>query len=246
MSESFNPQDYLTQISGKDYLEVKWRLFWFRTENPDGVIETELKRDDGKSALFAARVSKSAAPDAGSATGWGSETEDDFHDYVEKAETKAVGRALAALGYGTQYAYDLEEVTPEQAKSGRVPRIVDAPVRLPTPARVQSSVGQGQAPAQGFDRPTDKMLKYLKRLGAVGEFGGSGEPDWREWSKYTGIRDDDLTGPEVKRAIEFFLDREKNGLTGTGDLPPFLEVIGRRAANDDENGVRPLQDEMPF
>ena len=38
--------------------------------------------------------------------GVGSETAADFHDYIEKAYTKAYGRALAALGYGTQFAPD--------------------------------------------------------------------------------------------------------------------------------------------
>ena len=41
-----------------------------------------------------------------------------FPDYVEKAETGAIGRALAALGYGTQFAPELNEQH----------RIVDSPV----------------------------------------------------------------------------------------------------------------------
>lgn len=42
-------------------------------------------------------------------TGYGSETLSDFRDYFEKAETKAIGRALAALGYGTLFALELDE-----------------------------------------------------------------------------------------------------------------------------------------
>jgi hypothetical protein len=80
---TFDPSRYLTQISGRDYLEVKWRLLWLRTLHPDAVIETELVRDDGATALFRARVS---IPGGGSATGWGSESYQDFGDYVEKAE----------------------------------------------------------------------------------------------------------------------------------------------------------------
>ena len=39
---AFEPKNYLTRISGADYLEVKWRLVWFRNENPNGRIQTEL------------------------------------------------------------------------------------------------------------------------------------------------------------------------------------------------------------
>src|SRR3989442_13876402 len=55
-------------------------------------------------AVFRAQVT---VPNRGSATGYGSETERDFPaGWVEKAETKAIGRALGALGFGTQFALD--------------------------------------------------------------------------------------------------------------------------------------------
>jgi hypothetical protein len=37
----FNPSKHLTKIQGRDYLEVKWRLVWFRQDHPDWSIETE-------------------------------------------------------------------------------------------------------------------------------------------------------------------------------------------------------------
>ena len=52
------------------------------------------------------------------ATGTKSEKAVSFPDFIEKAETGAIGRALAALGYGTQFAPELNEEH----------RIVDAPV----------------------------------------------------------------------------------------------------------------------
>ncbi len=55
----------------------------------------------------------------GMATATGSETKKDFEDFLEKAETKAVGRALAMLGYGTQF-------TGEELCEGN--RIVDSPI----------------------------------------------------------------------------------------------------------------------
>src|SRR3990167_10078732 len=102
----FDPSAHLTDIQGKDYLEVKWRLAWLRSEQPNAFLETALvDREDGF-ALFKATVT---LPDGGSATGYGAETVSDFGDFIEKAETKAIGRALAALGFGTQFCEDFDE-----------------------------------------------------------------------------------------------------------------------------------------
>jgi len=133
MSEKqFEPSKYLTRVQGKDYLEVKWRLLWLRTEHLDAVIETELVShiQNPPMAIFRARVS---IPNGGSATGWGQEEAADFRDYLEKAETKALGRALAALGFGTQFTEDFEF-----ANSNGEPRVVDSPVERPT-ARARAS-----------------------------------------------------------------------------------------------------------
>jgi hypothetical protein len=117
---SFNPNDHLSKIKTKqgiqDYLAVQWRLVWLREQAPDATIETELLQLDldRQVAVFKAVVTHGSAI----ATGHGSENAKDFGDYIEKAETKAIGRALAALGFGTQFAPELEEGN----------RIVDSPV----------------------------------------------------------------------------------------------------------------------
>lgn len=103
--KGFRASRYLMKLDGKDYLEVKWRILWLRTEHPDAVIITELEKHEGGMALFKAKIT---LPDGGEATGWGSETVSDFGDYIEKAETKALGRACAALGYGTQFCDDFD------------------------------------------------------------------------------------------------------------------------------------------
>ena len=46
-------------------------------------------------------------------------------DYIEAAETKAIGRALAALGYGTQFCSDFDFSS--NARPGKA-QVVDAPV----------------------------------------------------------------------------------------------------------------------
>jgi hypothetical protein len=124
---TFEPGRYLIKINGADYLEVKWRIAWLRAEHPDAVVETELVDASDSHAVFRAKVS---LPTGGVATGWGSEGFDDFTDFLEKAETKALGRALAALGYGTQFCPDFESTVGE---------VVDAPVRLPSYNRKQRS-----------------------------------------------------------------------------------------------------------
>jgi transposase-like protein len=124
---AFKAEDYLIDLRGKKYLEVKWRLVWFREEHQDYTIQTELVNFDPENhhAIFKATISNNEQRPLSS--GYGSESARDFRDYIEKAETKAVGRALAMLGYGTQFAPEMEEGE----------RIVDAPI---SPKRQTSSV----------------------------------------------------------------------------------------------------------
>jgi hypothetical protein len=163
--KAFEASKYLTNLNGRDYLEVKWRLLWLRTEHPDAVIETELVKHGGGLALFRARV---AIPGAGIATGWGSETADDFGDYIEKAETKALGRALAALGYGTQFCEDFDFSAESGKRSRRASassaqrrpahsdaerphdraRVVDSPVSAPEGLKVIRDGVPGATPSQ--------------------------------------------------------------------------------------------------
>ncbi len=103
--KGFEPAKHLTTVSGRDYLEVKWRLVWLRAEQPLASIETELHSLADGTAIFRARV---RTPEGAEASGWGSESAADFPDFIEKAETKALGRALAALGYGVQFCEDFD------------------------------------------------------------------------------------------------------------------------------------------
>ena len=132
----FDPTPYLRQLRGRaggaDYLDVKWRLLWLRKEHPDAEIVTELVRHDPQMAIFKATVT---VPTGGKATGYGSETASDFPDFIEKAETKAIGRALNALGYGVQFGdfQQPEEVVPERGPElpGRQAAPAARPVALP-------------------------------------------------------------------------------------------------------------------
>lgn len=134
----FDPANHLMKVSGADYLAVKWRLVWLRNDHPNAVIETEMIEHTDTSAIFKATVDipLEGGTGGGSATGWGSETKGDFKDFLEKAETKALGRALGALGYGTQFSKDYEF----GADNGRV---VDSPVK-PQQRRHEEPQRRGQ------------------------------------------------------------------------------------------------------
>lgn len=111
----------LTNLKGKDYLMVAYRLQWLTEETPNYVIDTQVETKDAESVTVKAVVTilKEDGRVAKSASARKSESKRDFPDFLEKAETGAVGRALAMLGFGTQHAVaDLDEGT----------RIVDSPL----------------------------------------------------------------------------------------------------------------------
>ena len=119
----FDVNSHLMDLKGKAYLQVMWRLVWFREEHPDWNIDTKLEHFDPTTqhAIFSAKIYDNNG--AQKSAGYGSESVKDFRDYIEKAETKAIGRALAMLGYGTQFAPELDEGE----------RIVDSPVTTKAP-----------------------------------------------------------------------------------------------------------------
>lgn len=102
MSGRFDPRPYLRRLdNGELYLDVKWRLHWLRSEHPGAAIETELISAGDDAVVCKARV---ALPEGGSATGHASVSRSGDGSHIERAETRAIGRALAALGYGTEFA----------------------------------------------------------------------------------------------------------------------------------------------
>lgn len=111
----------LMNLKGKDYLQVAHRLIWFREEEPQSGIETKPLMLDDEKAVFQATITRD-----GKIVAMATKREDkrSFADFTEKAETGAIGRALALLGYGTQFTLpDLDEGE----------RLADAPVERPVP-----------------------------------------------------------------------------------------------------------------
>jgi len=191
--KAFNPSSHIIQISTsqgkKDYLPVQYRLVWFRAECPEGTITTELldlsrseecetevsvwnderrkyekivKRARGV-AVFRATVTDGKG---GSATGTKTENAASFADYLEKAETGSIGRALAALGYGTQF-------TGDELDEGN-DRITDAPVSRSAPQ-------QERQPAKPLEGNITTQQKDAI-LSMYGKLGKKETPDLSNWS----------------------------------------------------------------
>ena len=120
---NFDPHKYLIKVTGKDYLEVKFRLHWFRLEHAAWDIRTELVHLDLEKGIALVRADIFDEKGNHKSSGLNMESKKTFEEYVMKAETGAIGRALAALGYGTLQTFDLEE----GIEKGR---IADAPVKL--------------------------------------------------------------------------------------------------------------------
>jgi hypothetical protein len=120
---TFDPQAHLIQLPRRvkdpqtgqwsvrqdEYLEVKWRLCWFREQYPHGTIDTQFLRLDWEQGIAICQCTVSDG-EGGKSTATGTETRKSFEDFVEKSETRSVGRALALLGFGTQFVgEDLSE-----------------------------------------------------------------------------------------------------------------------------------------
>src|SRR5687768_11213454 len=90
-----------------DYLPVAARIAWFRREHPRWSIITEVEQLADKAVVMKATIKDMFGTVI--ATARKKETEIGFPDYIEKAETGAIGRALAMCGYGTLQAPEFDE-----------------------------------------------------------------------------------------------------------------------------------------
>lgn len=111
----------LMDLRGKPYLQVAHRLVWLNDDHVRFNIETTFPKIDDDQTICQARVMicSEIGEVLRQATATKRETKKDFSDHTEKAETGAIGRALAMLGFGTQFTtQDLDEGD----------RLADAPI----------------------------------------------------------------------------------------------------------------------
>jgi hypothetical protein len=158
---SFNPKDHFMLLKGKQYLPVAPRIAWFREEHPNWTINTDMS--PAMSGTDYVTFKATIADEQGNriATAHKTEHEKHFPDYREKAETGAIGRALAMCGYGTLFAQELEEpVTPDGDM-----RIVDTPQEprknAPTTAK---SAQPAPKSAEPIVSPAEAMFAEMERI----------------------------------------------------------------------------------
>lgn len=139
----------LLNLRGKDYLEVKYRILWFREEKPDWGIETSMHHGD-KFTIATAIIKN----EQGRIIAMSHKREDEkgFPDYMEKAETGAIGRALALIGYGTQFATEIEEGE----------RIVDSPIER-KPASKKEDIDKISTPFDDVPPPEGTLAKTIEK-----------------------------------------------------------------------------------
>lgn len=169
----------LLNLRGKDYLQVAHRVQWFREEHPDWTIITSIEEKGMDFAVMRAEIQN----ESGRLIAMAHKKEDKqgFADYLEKAETGAVGRALALCGYGTQFTNDLDEG--ERLADSPIERSVieenSKPYQPPKPAKiVEAMVNQMQSkPAPIEDKDpwnviTEKQIKFLSVTASKNNKGG--------------------------------------------------------------------------
>jgi hypothetical protein len=209
----------LLDLRGKDYLQVAHRLVWFREEHPTWSIETEPLAIQSDYAIFVARVKDENGRLI--STGTKHETKHGFFDFIEKAETGAIGRALALCGYGTQFAPELDEEE----------RIVDAPLQRPagsslgTPSPVRAAEPAARA-GNGLADPdfrsygpkaTPRQVQYVNNL-AVKKLGAHAGDNVDILTRLA-----DKFGHDLRSMADLSKSRARmiiDTLQGMPDLPP--------------------------
>jgi hypothetical protein len=93
---------------GREYLGVPGRVYLFRRDHPDWGILTEPLTIDREKGFACFRATITDAEGRTVSTATGSEDVKGFPEWIEKAETKALGRALVFAGYGTEWAPETE------------------------------------------------------------------------------------------------------------------------------------------
>lgn len=156
---AFNPNEHMTDLSRDPrkprlYLETKWRQVWFREDHPTGKIVTELLQVEPFPLFKASIIDKGGEL---LATGHGSAIDKGGAVWsgraIEKAETAAIGRALANAGYGTQFTDDDDDgyladapVEPKANGNGKkAPIPFDSiTAELPKPSGTQWTAAEAQ------------------------------------------------------------------------------------------------------
>jgi hypothetical protein len=133
------------------YAPVADRITLFYKAYPNGRIITCLVRRTQHEVLFRAEVYRDSEAPQPAATGWAAEREGDgdvnLVACLENAETSAIGRALANLGFTASARRPSQEEMDKAARER---------ARRPLPSRPQS---QARAPQRSVARPESSSLQ---------------------------------------------------------------------------------------
>jgi hypothetical protein len=219
----------LLDLKGKAYLQVAHRLVWFREDHPDWSIKTELKYDNTSAVSRAEIINEKGIVVA---TAHKKETAEGFYDFIEKAETGSVGRALAMCGYGTQFTDDLDEGD----------RIVDAPTPRKQPTPQPTPKVTDPAPLKYNGSPVAKILKACEvnkwDKKDAGKLAKEKFGDW-QFSNLSPIQIDWLLSTISEVNAQESFDRLKKETQASIKNKPVSAMF-------DENNPPPFEEDIPF
>ena len=195
--EEFNPKDNLRKIEAEDgsgtryYLDTKDRIVWFRKTFPLGKVYKILRECTEDHATFEVRVymNRNDEPDNFLANGFATRYKDPTTEFginfLESAETAALGRALKDAGFGTQscgmeiqgetddqivdggvyVSYDIsnnDSSTPEEANTEETPADASTENEGGTDTTTSSSAPvKTEPPKLSKEMPVDELLSKL-------------------------------------------------------------------------------------
>jgi hypothetical protein len=216
----------IMNLRGKEYLEVKYRLVWFREEHPDWAIETELLSVTEDSAYCRAVIKDGNGRVI--ATSHKFENKKGFADFIEKSETGSIGRALALIGFGTQFCAD-------ELDEGE--RIVDSPTIPAVPQH------EPEVPPWMNEPWPDEAMQTPQPKGEQQD--DPGEYKVTFGAKFKGKKLKEIGKPDIESYIHWLEDNAaKKGLPLSAEARFLKVAVGRyhqhlqkRAANDPKQGT---------
>lgn len=243
----------ITMKGGQSYLLVKERVSWMLHDFPRSQIITEPVTITEAWAVIRAdvRVIDEHGAVVREGTGIAQEWRSTFADHVEKAETAAVGRACAHIGYGTQHLDEGQIVdTPRTAPAhinpgGGAPNWGPRPAGDPALANdppaprakvaKASSGASSEAPSGTSGKPTQAQTKFLSDLGKQTGVSPKMVEDssWYAWHNgdegWGGLGA--LTRDECSTLIDWLVDlRAKQGEGGDPPIDLMQYLTERTAA----------------
>lgn len=144
MPDTLKP--HLLNLKGKMYLPVAFRLVWFRDACTEWGLATQIIEGGWEANYVVIQATVFNSEGRLISQGIGSCTMQEFPaGFLEKAETTAVGRALAMAGFGTQFA--------DEFYTDTTGKLADAPVGAavssrgyPQPVQAKSASAPATAP----------------------------------------------------------------------------------------------------